>query len=176
MGDQHIVETDRLYLRELTVHDYVDLCEMLQDLEVMYAWEHKFSDGQVEEWLERNLERYEKSGVGFWAAIEKETNIMVGQIGLVWSKIGDETVLEPGYILRKAYWHKGFALEGAKACVEYAFSNIGVDIVYLSIRPENVSSLRVAEKLGAKVSNNHYVHYNGKDMLHLIYKIEKDKS
>ena len=168
-----VIETNRLFLRELAQTDFADLCEMLQDLDVMYAWEHTFSDIQAQEWLDRQLERYEKSGVGFWAAIEKESGKMVGQIGLIWSDIGNVKVLEPGYILKKAYWHRGFALEGAKACVEYAFNEMGFDKIYLSIRPENISSLKIAEKLGAKVSDKHYMHYNGKDMLHLIYTIEK---
>ena len=138
----------------------------------MYAWEHAFSDEQAQEWLNRQLERYEKCGVGYWAAIEKESGKMVGQIGLTWSEIDNEKVLEPGYILKKAYWHRGFAFEGAKACVEYALSEMGIDKVYLSIRPENIASLKIAEKLEAKVMGKHYMNYNGKDVLHLVYAIE----
>ena len=168
-----IIETDRLFLRKLVQTDFTDLCEMLQDIDIMYAWEHAFSDAQAQEWLNRQLERYEESGVGYWAAIEKESGKMVGQIGLTWSKIDGVEVLEPGYILKKAYWHKGFAFEGAKACVDYAFNETGIDKVYLSIRPENIASLKVAEKLGAKINGKHYVCYNDKDMLHLVYTIEK---
>ena len=168
-----IIETDRLFLRKLVQTDFIDLCEMLQDIEVMYAWEHAFSAAQAQKWLNRQLERYEESGVGYWAAIEKESGKIVGQIGLTWSEIDGVKVLEPGYILKKAYWHKGFAFEGVKACIDYAFNEMGIDKVHISIRPENIASLKVAEKLGAKVSDKHYLHYNGKDMLHLVYIIEK---
>ena len=168
-----IIETDRLFLRKLVQTDFTDLCEMLQDTDVMYAWEHAFSDAQAQEWLNRQLERYEKRGVGYWAAIEKESGKMVGQIGLTWSEIDSVKVLEPGYILKKAYWHKGFALEGAKACVDYAFNEMGIRKIYISIRPENIASLKVAEKLGAKINGKHYVYCNDKDMLHLVYTIEK---
>ena len=168
-----IIETERMYLRQLVQTDFNDLCEMLQDIEVMYAWEHAFSDEQVLEWLNRQSERYEDSGVGYWAAIEKESGKMVGQIGLTWSEIDNVKVLEPGYILKKAYWHKGFALEGTKACVDYAFIKMNIKKVHISIRPENIASLKVAEKLGASIQGKHYVHYNGKDMLHLVYTIER---
>jgi RimJ/RimL family protein N-acetyltransferase len=35
-----ILETERFYLREFTESDYKDLSEILQDEDVMYAWEH----------------------------------------------------------------------------------------------------------------------------------------
>jgi len=37
-----ILETDRLFLREFLDNDYNDLCEILQDKEVMYAYEYSF--------------------------------------------------------------------------------------------------------------------------------------
>ena len=38
-----ILETERLILRELTKDDYDELCIILQDEEIMYAYEHGFS-------------------------------------------------------------------------------------------------------------------------------------
>ena len=112
-----IITTERLILRRLTQDDFVDLCEMLQDSDVMYAWEHVFSAEQVQEWLDRQRERYKKAGVGIWAAVEKETSEIVGQIGLVWSEIEGEKVLELSYMLKKAHWNKGFAVEGSTGIV-----------------------------------------------------------
>lgn len=77
-------------------------------------------------------------------------------------------------MLKKNYWHKGFAVEGGKACLDYAFNEMGVNKVYAPIRPENQLSRKVAEKLGAKVCGEYIKHYNDKDMLHLIYVFEKD--
>lgn len=50
-----ILQTDRLILREMTQNDYSDLCEILQNEKVMYAYEHAFSDEEVKEWLDSNL-------------------------------------------------------------------------------------------------------------------------
>jgi len=44
-----ILETGRLYSREMQTDDYVDICLFLQDIGVMYAWEHAFNVLCVEE-------------------------------------------------------------------------------------------------------------------------------
>lgn len=46
-----ILETERLYLRKLCQFDYKALCKILQEKDVMYAYEHAFSDEEVEAWL-----------------------------------------------------------------------------------------------------------------------------
>ena len=62
--ERAILTTSRLILRRLTQNDYPALCKILQDAEVMYAYEHAFSDEEVQEWLDRQLSRYEKYGFG----------------------------------------------------------------------------------------------------------------
>jgi len=172
---EFILTTERMLLRQLTQNDFSDLCEMLYDPDVMCAWEHTFTEMQVQEWIDRQFERYERTGVGVWAAIEKETNVMVGQFGLVWADIEGETVLELVYMLKKKHWGKGFAIEGAKGCLDYAFGKMGVDKVYAPIRPENLSSRKVAENLGFEVTGEYIKHYNGKEMPHLIYVLPRER-
>lgn len=77
-----ILETKRLFLREITQDDFCSLCKILQDEETMYAYEGAFSDREVQEWLERQISRYQKWGFGLWAVILKETDSMIGQCGL----------------------------------------------------------------------------------------------
>lgn len=77
-----ILETERLYLREMNQNDYGDLAEILQNPKVIYAYEHDFSDNDVQEWLDRQVERYKKYGFGLWAVILKNTGDMIGQAGL----------------------------------------------------------------------------------------------
>ena len=167
------IETKRLSFRKLTSTDIKDLCEMLQDPDVTAAWEHTFTDAQVQQWLDRQLERYENDGIGVLAMIEKETKALAGQGGLIWGEIHDVRVLELSYMLKKSQWHKGFAVEGAAGLAQYAFEEIGVDKVNLPIRPENNASRRVAEKLGAKIEGDYVKNYNNKDMLHLVYVLDK---
>lgn len=77
-----ILETERLYLREMNQSDYQSLCRILQDDVAMYAYEGAFSNEEVQEWLDRQIERYQKWNFGLWAVILKETDEMIGQCGL----------------------------------------------------------------------------------------------
>lgn len=111
-----VLETKRLYLRKMNQGDYDALCRILQDPEVMYAYEHAFSDEEVQDWLDRQIRRYEKYGFGLWAVILKENEEMIGQCGLTMQDAGGREVVEAGYLFQKAYWHKGYATEAAIAC------------------------------------------------------------
>lgn len=52
------IETDRLILRKISGNDYREIANILQDIEVMYAWEKSFSDEEVMDWINENLKRY----------------------------------------------------------------------------------------------------------------------
>ncbi len=77
-----ILETERLYLREMEQTDYTALCRILQDKQVMYAYEHAFDNDEVQEWLDNQIRRYDHDGFGLWAAVLRETDEMIGQCGL----------------------------------------------------------------------------------------------
>ena len=59
-----ILETERLYLRELEQGDFDALCLILQDAEMMAAYEGAFSDAEVQAWLDRQRARYRQWGFG----------------------------------------------------------------------------------------------------------------
>lgn len=65
-----IIETKRLYLREMTVFDLPYLSAILQDKDVMYAYEHAFSDEEVHQWLQKQQLRYKKDGFGYGRSFE----------------------------------------------------------------------------------------------------------
>lgn len=169
-----ILETQRLSLREMTKDDFPALCKILQDAEVMYAYEHAFSDDEVVAWLDKNLTRYEKDGFGLWAVVLKETGEMIGQCGLTLQNADDKEVLEVGYLFQKAFWHKGYATEAAIACKNYAFQVLGAKEVYSIIRDNNFASQNVAKRNGMKVCGQIIKHYYNMDMPHLLFKTEKN--
>lgn len=164
-----ITEADRLYMRELTQSDYSSLCEILQDDDVMYAYEGAFSDLEVQKWLDRQIMRYQKWRFGLWAVILKNTNELIGQCGLTMQPWRDTEVLEIGYLLKKAYWHKGYATEAAKACKKYAFEVLKASEVCSIIRDINIASQNVAIRNGMTVKDNWTKHYRDVDMLHYRY-------
>lgn len=164
-----ILETERLYMRELTQADYKALCEILQDEETMYAYEGAFSFEEVHEWLDRQISRYKKWGFGLWAVILKETDKLIGQCGLTMQPWKNGEVLEIGYLFNRAYWHNGYATEAAKACKEYAFEILDANEVCSIIRDTNTASQNVALRNGMTVSDSSVKHYKGVDMLHVRY-------
>ncbi len=46
-------------MRRMGNEDITPLSAILQDKDVMYAYEHAFSDGEVRQWLDRQMKRYE---------------------------------------------------------------------------------------------------------------------
>lgn len=168
-----ILETDRLILRELCLLDKENLSLILQDKDVMYAYEHAFSDGEVDIWLNNQLRRYKEDGFGLWAVVLKNTDDLIGQCGLTVQKIGEKEVVEVGYLFKKAYWHKGYATEAAIACKNYAFNTLDIDEVYSIIRDNNMPSINVAKRNGMTIKGEFTKHYYGMDMPHLIFSVNK---
>lgn len=164
-----ILETERLYLRELTQDDFKDLCKILQDEETMYAYEGAFNDAEAQEWLDRQISRYGKWGFGAWAVILKEIDELIGQCGLTMQPWKDREVLEIGYLFNRSYWHKGYATEAAEACKKYAFEILDANEVCSIIRDTNTASQNVALRNGMTVSDSSVKHYRGVDMPHYRY-------
>lgn len=174
MGKE-ILRTGRLILRELEDGDFPALCRMLQDREVMYAYEHAFSDKEAWDWLRRQQTRYETDGFGLWAVVEQSTGEMVGQCGITWQETGDgRRVPEVGYLLEKAAWHKGYAAEAARACRDYAFTVLGFPEVWSIIRDNNLPSQAVARRNGMEVRGTMVKHYYGMDMPHLLFSVRRE--
>lgn len=167
------LETERLYLREMTHGDFPELCKHLQDPDVMYAFEHLFTDNEIKAGIDRQLGNYSQHGFGMWAVILKENNELIGQCGLTMQPCQDLEVLEIGYIFQKPHWHKGFATEAATACREYAFTVMHAEEVYSLIRDNNISSQEVAKRNGMSYRGSFIKHYYGMDMLHYIFSAKK---
>ncbi len=168
-----ILETERLYLRQLTQSDHAALCRILQDEETMYAYEGAFSDEEVQNWLERQFMRYETLGFGLWAVILKESGEMIGQCGLTMQPWKEEEVLEIGYLFERKHWHHGYATETAQACKQYAFEKLNAAEVCSIIRDSNTASQNVAIRNGMEIADTWTKHYRGVDMLHYRYVVKK---
>ncbi len=169
------IESKRLILRELTADDLPGLRKILQDKEVMYAYEHAFSDEEVTGWFENQLRRYREDGFGLWAAVLKESGKMIGQCGITYQDFGKKQVPEIGYLFQKEFWHHGFASEAAQACKRYAFDVLGFTEVYSIIRENNFASQKVAKRNGMRICGKLIKHYYGMDMPHLVYRVCTDK-
>ncbi len=172
---ERILETQRLFLRRLTQDDYDDLAEILQDEVAMTAYEHAFSNEEVQAWLDNQLRRYrEENGLGLWAVIRKADGEFLGQCGLTYQDTGGaEKEVEVGYLFKRKQWHQGYATEAAKGCMKYAFESLRLDTVVSIIRDTNIPSARVAERNGMKPDGKMIKHYYNMDMPHTIYRANR---
>lgn len=169
-----VLQTPQLGFRRFSHADHEALRPILGDPETMYAWEYGFSDAQITQWIERCLMRYANEGYAYFAAVDKETGGLVGLMGLLNENIDGKIQLGVAYILDRRHWGKGYAVEGANGWINYAFDTLGAVRVVADIRPENSASRRVAERLGLRVVGQHIKNVNGKEMLHLVYAIDKE--
>ena len=98
-----ILETERLLLRGLEQGDFKDVCKLLQDDEVMYAYEGAFNDQEVQNWLDRQFGRYRHDGFSLWGVVEKGSNELIGQCGITYQEFDGKRVPEIGYLFRKEF-------------------------------------------------------------------------
>ncbi|WP_437785437.1 GNAT family N-acetyltransferase [Sorangium sp. So ce1097] len=144
-----ILETPRLILRHMEMRDLPSMLEILSDPEAMRYYPSTRDEAGTRTWIERSLERYRRDGVGLWAVdIKAEQRAFAGQCGLVWQEVEGKRDLELGYLFQRRHWGRGFATEAASACCDHAFDVVGVDRLISIIHPENVRSIRVAERVG----------------------------
>lgn len=140
-----IIETDRLILRELDVHDSESFFNLNSDPEVLkYTGDLPFSAIADAEKFLINYSEYRKNGFGRWAVILKETESFIGWSGL---KLNEENLVDIGFRFFKKEWGKGYATESAKAVLDYGFNTLKLKEIIGRASKDNISSIRVLEKL-----------------------------
>jgi RimJ/RimL family protein N-acetyltransferase len=89
---------------------------------------------------------------GYWAVEEKATGSFVGELGFADFKREIEPSLEGapeiGWVLVPRVHGKGYATETVRAAVEWGDARFGPARTVCLIHPENLASIRVAEKSG----------------------------
>ena len=132
--------------------------DVFGDAEVM-----RFGDGVqtrewVDAWLRSCLENYQRRGFGPYAVVEQSTGDVIGYCGLFYfPDMHGQPEIELGYRLRRAAWGQGYATEAARLVRDYAFHTLHIKRLIALIDPDNVPSIRVAEKIG--------MHYESEVML-----------
>ncbi|WP_343636416.1 GNAT family N-acetyltransferase [Fluviicola sp.] len=148
-----ILETPRLYLREMTPDDAENAYLLNSDPEVLrYTGDDPFESIEEARTFLENYESYRKYGFGRWAMILKETGEYLGWCGLKYTPELDE--FDIGYRLMKKFWGKGYATEAAGACLELGFGQLGMETIVGRAMPENGASVCVLEKIGLTYLEN----------------------
>ncbi len=170
MRNVTILGTSRLLLREFHRDDAAALALVIADPETMRFYPAPFDRAGVEQWIERNLRRYARYGHGLWGMVLKSTGELIGDCGLTFQNVEGVDELEIGYHVRRDLWGQGLATEAARACRDYGFGRWQAERIISLIRPENISSRRVAEKNGMKIWKEAMHH----GLQHLVYRIRRE--
>jgi RimJ/RimL family protein N-acetyltransferase len=142
-----ILQTPRLILRMWRNEDFAAYEKMCADPDIMRYLGGRTFD-RLEAWRHMAflVGHWQLRGYGHWAVEEKASGKFVGRIGFLnpegWPGF------EIGWTLARESWGKGYATEGARKALDYAFQELDKDHVISLIHPENKNSIRVAERLG----------------------------
>jgi RimJ/RimL family protein N-acetyltransferase len=145
------IVSKRLILRGFEEEDLDAYAEMCGDSEVMRYIGTGQTLSRSESWrnMAMMLGHWKLRGYGMWAVEERQSGEMIGRVGCL--KPEGWIDFEIGWSIRRAFWGQGFATEAGKKAIAYAFEELQQTHVISLIRPENIASQRVAEKLGEKL-------------------------
>ncbi len=144
------VESERLYLRRFTRDDIPALHTILSDPITMRSWPAPFNPDATLAWIERNIVNYAQRGFGRWAVIERASETLIGDCGIVLLEVAGVIEHDLGYIIHHRYWNQGYATEIGGAAKEYAISELGIRRLVANMPTDNHASRRVAEKIGMR--------------------------
>jgi RimJ/RimL family protein N-acetyltransferase len=156
------IETERLLLRLPRPADVETWSTAVADPEVMqYIGSGETGDrADAAQSIERFIERWNANGFGQYAVERRDDGAFLGRLGLlVWDsrvwrpstlpEAGDAAEIELGWTLLRDYWGHGYATEASAAVRDAAWEDIEPKRLISLIHPDNVRSIRVAERLGA---------------------------
>ena len=167
-----ILETERLFLREMDRNDYNALYWVLADTEIMRHYPYTFDEARVTDWIERNVNRYRINGFGLWAVCLKESGEMIGDCGLTLQNLKGEILPEIGFHIRRDCQRKGYAKEAARAVRDWAFRNTDYPALYSYCKYTNEPSYRTAESIGMRFACEYPDEINRKTHVSMITREE----
>jgi RimJ/RimL family protein N-acetyltransferase len=141
------LETERLIMRMWREDDFEAYAELCADPEVMRYLGGKTFD-RTEAWrsMAMFIGHWQLRGYGHWAVEEKDSGRFAGRLGFL--NPAGWPGFEIGWTFKREFWGKGYATEGGRRALEYAFKELDKQHVISLIHPENRPSIRVAERLG----------------------------
>lgn len=143
-------ESPRLRFRDWKDIDIEKFETINNDKEIMEFFPNILSKDETKKLYDVIRNEFKQYGYGLYAVEDKEHGNFIGFIGFHWARFESDFTpcIEIGWRLDKYAWGNGFATEGAKACLDYGFMNLGFDKIYSFTSKINVKSENVMKKIG----------------------------
>ena len=142
-------ETDRFYFRKMTIEDveiWSDFFRNNERLEFLGLDTSESPQQLAFNWIQKQLNRYQESGLGHLAVFNKENNEFIGVAGVLPRNIQGEDRYEIAYSILPKYWGQGYATEISKQIKEFAQQHLEIDELISIIHLRNTESAKVAIK------------------------------
>ncbi|XQY91402.1 GNAT family N-acetyltransferase [Metabacillus sp. HB246100] len=144
------IETERVRLRRWKEEDLEPFGQLNADQEVMRYFPSTLSKEETKAFQRVIQKEFDEYGYGLYAVEEKDSQAFIGFIGFHRATFEADFTpcIEIGWRLKKEVWGKGYATEGARACLKFGFDELGFQDVYSFTTERNEPSKRVMNKLG----------------------------
>lgn len=144
-----ILTTKRLLIRELGVDEIEKLYPIYKN-----SKHTKYLPplGSLEEEQEKHKAYmkyvYNFYRFGLWGAFLKDTDTLIGRVGIQCIDLGQDSYIELAYLIDASYTQQGYAYEACQAILRYAKEELYLPSLIALIHPENVASIALIKKLG----------------------------
>lgn len=163
-----ILETKRLYLREMEPEDFFAFQSIWGDEETMAYYPAPLDAAEVLTWIGRNRQRYETFGFGLWAVCLKDTDEVIGDCGLTMQTIDGTIRPELGCHIRRDCQRMGYAREAARAVRDWTFCNTPFGEIYSYMKAANEPSKKTALSWGCRYAGEYPDTANGLSRFYVI--------
>ncbi len=168
------LETERLFLRRITMHDAKELLVLRSDVNAMKYIGKPLAESlddainlihRIEEGINNN------NAIGWGICLKGEEKI-IGSIGF--HNIDKQNHRgEIGYMIGPQYWGKGIVSEAVKGAIDFGFNKLKFHSIEAMVDPDNSASIRVLEKQNfikeAHFKENYF--FNGKFLDTAVYSL-----
>lgn len=149
---EYIFKSERLGFRNWMESDLKELEIMNSDAKVMEYFPKTLTIKENEELFEKLKRHYKKHNYTYFATEILASNQFIRFIGLAYQEYEAEftPAIDIGWRLKETAWGKGYATEGAKKCLEFAFNELNLEQIIATCTCKNYKSENVMKKIGMK--------------------------
>ncbi|WP_438711633.1 GNAT family N-acetyltransferase [Aquimarina muelleri] len=146
----YLFKSKRLGFRNWKSDDLEILTQINSDEDVMEFFSFKPTKEDSKAFIIRMQNMYIEKGFCYFAVDLLGTGELIGFIGLAEQTYLDDmgVFIDIGWRLKKSIWNKGYATEGAIACLNFGFNNIGLKKIYSTAPQINKKSELIMKKIG----------------------------
>ena len=146
----YLFTSGRLGFRNWTVTDLASFIGLNADSRVMEYFPSTLEPSESKALMTRLQNQFSEKGYTYFAVEVKEFGKWIGFIGLSYQVYAAPftPAVDIGWRLLPEAWGKGYASEGARRCLDYAFDTLSLDQVVSVCPRSNKNSERVMQRIG----------------------------